>query len=131
MKDYQPLDLSEFCNAGLEVFEQNSTGPGNVKSNPYESEHATIPIGFQHLRGLPFIIGSTEARNSDRLFIAFDHTTGNVTIPINQRVRRIIMAHCLLESNLMEGGSLGNPIADYVFHGTDDGSEVGAHPRKI
>ena len=118
MKDYQPLDLSEFCNAGLEVFEQNSTGPGNVKSHP----HYYCP---------PFIIGSTEARNSDRLFIAFDHTTGNVTIPINQRVRRIIMAHCLLESNLMEGGSLGNPIADYVFHGTDDGSEVGAHPRKI
>ena len=45
------------------------------------------------------------------------------TIPINQSTRRVIIAHRLLESDLMEGGVLGKPVADYVFR-LAEGTEI-------
>ena len=44
MVDYQPLDLSALCNAGLDVLGDDS--------------HA--PIGSQTFRGLPFLVGSDQ-----------------------------------------------------------------------
>ncbi len=44
MKDYQPLDLSALCNAGLDVL----------------NEEMSVSIGEQALRGLPFVVGSPE-----------------------------------------------------------------------
>ena len=38
-----------------------------------------------------------------------------MTIPINASARRVIIAHRLLDSNLMEGGPLGETVADYLF----------------
>ena len=49
MKDYQPLDLSALCNAGLDVLEDG----------------ASVPIGEQTLRGLPFVVGSSEAERGE------------------------------------------------------------------
>ena len=40
MADYQPLDLSALCSAGLEVLGAN----------------AKAPIGKQSFRGLPFLV---------------------------------------------------------------------------
>lgn len=84
MVDYQPLDLSALCNAGLDVLGDDS--------------HA--PIGSQTFRGLPFLVGSDQSK----CFIAFDSTSENITIPIDQSAQRVVMAHRLLDSNLMEGG---------------------------
>ena len=96
MADYQPLDLSTLCNAGLKILGENTEAP----------------IGEQAFRGLPFLVGA----DGSKCFIALDSSSGSVTIPINQSARRVIMAHRLLESDLMEGGALGKPVADYVFH---------------
>ena len=95
MADYQPLDLSALCNAGLEVLGAN----------------AKAPIGKQLFRGLPFLVND----DGSNCFIALDEASGRVTIPINASVRRVIIAHRLLDSDLMEGGPLGETVADYLF----------------
>ena len=46
MADYQPLDLSTLCNAGLEVLGAN----------------ASAPIGDQAFRGLPFLVNADECK---------------------------------------------------------------------
>ena len=99
MKDYQPVDLSALCNAGLDVL----------------NEGMSVSVGEQTLRGLPFVVGASEPERADNCFIGFDAKGERVTIPINQSARRVIIAHTLLESELTEGGALATPIADYVF----------------
>ncbi|MDE2830671.1 MAG: hypothetical protein OXN20_11170, partial [Gemmatimonadota bacterium] len=95
MADYQPLDLSALCSAGLEVLGAN----------------ANAPIGKQLFRGLPFLVND----DGSNCFIALDEASGRVTIPINASARRVIIAHRLLDSDLMEGGPLGETVADYLF----------------
>ena len=107
MPDYQPLDLSAWCNAGLEIL----------------GENPKAPIGEQTFRGLPFMVGGTQSQDGDKCFIAIDGKTGEVTIPINQSARCVIIAHRLLESDLMQGGALGKPVAEYLFH-SSGGDEV-------
>ena len=147
MPDYQPVDLSALCNAGLEVL--------NEKTN--------APIGEQSFRGLPFQVnddpancfiafgahfGSTSAGGSGSVSELASASgsggasaggsgggsgsgsdsdsgsdsgsgsasdSGSVIIPINSPATGVILAHRLLESDLMEGGQLGKPVADYVF----------------
>ena len=103
MADYQPLDLSTLCNAGLDVLGANTDAP----------------IGEQAFRGLPFLVNA----DSSKCFIALNDASRSVTIPVNQSVRCIIIAHRLLESDLMEGGALGKPVADYVFR-LAEGAEI-------
>lgn len=96
MNDYQPLDLSASYNAGLNIL----------------GTERPVSLGAQQFRGLPFLVGSQD----DNCFIALDGTTNSVHIPIGQAARHVIVAHRLLESKLMEGGSLGVDVADYRFH---------------
>ena len=44
-------------------------------------------------------------------------------MPTNITANCVIVAHSLLESDLMEGGPVGKPVADYVFH-LDGGEAV-------
>ena len=112
MPDYLPLDLSALCNAGLDVLE----------------EKPNTPIGDQLCRGLPFRVNDDPAN----CFIAFDGASGSVTIPVNSRATGLILSHRLLKSDLMEGGPLGIPVADYVFRlagGKEGGRESGEEIR--
>ena len=77
MKDYQPLDLSELYNAGLDVL----------------NEEMSVSIGEQSLRGLPFVVGSSDSERADNCLIGFDAKCESMTIPINQSARRVIIAH--------------------------------------
>jgi len=100
---YQPLDLSAYCNAGLELLagdEQSLVGP-------------------QVLHGLPFRIGE-----GSRAFVAFGADTSHepVTIAIDAPAYSVIVAHRLLGSQLMSGGPMGEIVAEYVFR-LSDGSE--------
>jgi hypothetical protein len=107
VKDYQPIDLSAWCNAGLEIFNNRSD----------------VPIGEQEFRGLPFLVGTAEA-DANRCFILFDGGKERSVIPINQPARHVIVAHCLLESRLEEGDLVGKHIADYIFRlSTRDGGD--------
>ena len=108
MADYQPLDLSTLCNAGLDVLGADTDAP----------------IGKQAFRGLPFLVNA----DSSRCFIALNDASESVTIPVNQSVRRIIIAHRLLDSDLMEGGVLGKPVADYVFRLAEGCRDPYSHP---
>ncbi len=110
MNDYQPLDLSAWCNAGLDVL----------------GEDPTAPIGQQVFRGLPFLVGSQDSSNC---YIALDGTMAGVTIPIHQLAHNVIFAQRLLGSNLPEGGPLGVLVADYVFR-LSGGEEVRAPIRE-
>ena len=99
MADYVPLDLTALCNAGLEDLDL----------------HRDIPTGRQSFHGLPFQIG-----NGGRACFILPED-GAVTIPIGSAAKRVIVAHRLLESVLMDDGPIGNLVADYVF--TWDGGE--------
>ena len=111
MADYQPLDLSALCSAGLEVLGAN----------------AKAPIGKQFFRGLPFLVND----DGSNCFIALDGASNSVTIPINQSARRVVIAHRLLDSDLMEGGPLGRTVADYLFRMAGGRRVPYPHPRAI
>ena len=97
MKDYGPLDLSTWCNAGLEAL----------------GEGAEAPVGRQSFRGLPFLVGG-DTPQDDRCLVALDGSSASVTIPVGKTARNIIFAHRLLESDILEGGTVGNKVAEYV-----------------
>ena len=105
MGDYQPLDLSQMCNAGVSVLGEPTT---------------QAPVGRQSLRGLPFLIGADGVTTGDKCFIALSRGSGSATIPINETICRVLFAHRLLESDVLEGGVPGDVIAEYVFHISGD-----------
>jgi hypothetical protein len=109
MDEYAPLDLSPYHNAGVPLLWA-----------------AAPPIGAQQFRGLPFLIGE----DPERCFVAFgeERRQEPLTLGIGQVVRSVIVAHRLLESRILDGGPMGEPIAEYVFRYCD-GEEVRAPIR--
>ena len=99
MGDYEPLDLSTWCNAGLGVL---------------GDDHEAKP-GAQTFRGLPFIVGSENSAQDDDCLIELSGRGGGVTIPLDRAAHRVVFAHRLLETKMPEGGPLGAQIAEYVF----------------
>ena len=104
MADYQPLDISSLCNAGLAIL----------------GEQGQAPTGRQSFHGLPFLIGHPEKDNGT-CFLGCG--TGlrmePLTIPVGLTAQRVIVAHRLLESNLEDGGPLGKLVAEYLIHLAD------------
>ena len=98
MADYEPLDLSGLCNAGVAVL----------------GEDQDVAVGRQAFRGLPFLIGR-ESGEGD-CFLSCEGSRGPLTVPIGLEARRVVIAHRLLETELSEGGPLGAQVAEYVFH---------------
>jgi len=94
---YEPVDLSAACNADLSVLGDE---PGDV------------PLGRVDLRGLPFLIGS-EPPSAERCFLL-----PGVPVPvgIGRAVRRVIVAHRLLEPGAPAGHAVGQTVAEYMFH---------------
>ena len=100
MSDYEPLDLSALCNAGLDLI----------------PESQRPPAGRQTLRGLPFVIGPDGGNGHDGCFIALNGADSPVTIPVNSMASNVIFAHRMMQSDLLEDGVLGKLVAEYVFH---------------
>jgi hypothetical protein len=94
MIDYEPVDLSAFYNVGVEVL----------------GENAKPAIEEQTFRGLPFQIGDDKAA-----FIALHGTDTAVTIPVGKPIKTLVVAHRLLDSQIIEDGLVGAPVADYEF----------------
>ena len=142
MPDYQPLDLSRFCNAGVEVLGDNAPTPQHrldAADLAYRG-HSFFPppdagevaLGLQTFRGLPFMVGPETGDPGGSCFLALDGSGGSVIIPIDQHARRVIFAHRLLENP--KSGRLGTQIAEHILHlagGSDervpirDGFEIG------
>jgi len=97
--DYEPLDLSAHCNAGTSLL----------------GEGVQVPVGNQLLRGLPFQVGPAIG-SSSRCFVALGKEAGRLEIPVGKGARWTIFAHRLLESEILEGGPVGEKVAEYVFH---------------
>src|SRR5215471_13627847 len=98
MDEYTPIDLMTFHNAGLAIL----------------GEQGPVPIGPQQFRGLPFLVGT----NPEQCFVAFGEGLRHappLSIPIDERVWSVIVAHRLLASGISSGGPVGEPIAHYVF----------------
>ena len=95
MPDYEPLDLAEKLNAGLDILDSD----------------VAAAIGFQSFRGLPFLIND----DPSKCFIALDKEGGAIEIPVGKPASHIIFAHRLLHSDIDDGGPVGNIIADYSF----------------
>ena len=100
MADYEPLDLTDWCNAGPEAL-----GDGESPA-----------IGLQTFRGLPFLVGGDQGGgNGSRCFVSLGGSEGGVTVAINDRAHRVVFAHRLMESQIAEGGPPGLQVAEYVF----------------
>ena len=100
MPDYEPLDLSEFYNAGVDTLGQ-------------DQEPA---VGRQTFRGLPFLIGGEADEAGSKCYIALDGPARPVTVPVGRPANRVIFAHSLLESSMPEGAAPGTVVAEYVFN---------------
>ena len=96
MPDYQPLDISSFCNVGAEILGENA--------NP--------ATGEQTFHGLPFQISA-----GGDCFLGFGNGTSlePTTILLNTTPQRIIVVHRLLESKIFEGDPVGRLVANYIF----------------
>jgi hypothetical protein len=98
MDAYEPLDLTPLCNAGASLL----------------GENIQIPLGLQSFHGLPFQIGGTEKS----CFVARGGALGTkpLEISVGKTARWAIFAHRLLESHILEGGPIGDQVAEYAFH---------------
>ena len=99
MTDYQPVSLDALCNAGVEALADLTHEP---------------PLGRQSLQGLPFQVGAPEPR-PERCFLRCSAADGAMTVPIGRACHTVIVAHAVLDSQLMAGGPLGRPVATYAF----------------
>ncbi len=95
MIDYEPLELKEYLNEGLDAL-----GAG-----------ASAEIGPRHFRGLPFAIGD----DPSRCFISMNGSSEPISIPVGRLASRVIFAHRLISSEADDGETVGAPVADYVF----------------
>ena len=95
MPDYEPLDLTQYLNGGLDALGADTAAE----------------IGPRHFRGLPFAIGD----DPSRCFISLDGDGEPVSIPVGNSASRVIFAHRLVASEIDDGGPVGLHVADYVF----------------
>ena len=98
MEAYEPLDLSAHCNAGISLLEDEK-----------------IPLGCQTLHGLPFQIGPAQPRADSCLLSFGPDAAAEMEIAVGAQAQRIVFAHRLLESRIMEGGPIGEQAGEYVF----------------
>lgn len=99
---YLPVDLSGVSNAGRAVLDD----PGSVQ------------LGERTLHGIPFHFG--DAGHPDRAaFVNAAPGSSPVRVLIDRRAHWLIFAHALLDSDLFDGGPIGQTCAEYVIHYAD------------
>ena len=104
MHDYQPLDLTQFCNVGTAFI---SGGSATFDWQP-DVAWPTVHRG-QRRRLTRRAASSALASRED----------ASVTIPVGAAARYVIFAHALLESRVLEGESIGHVVANYLFRFSD------------
>ena len=141
LTDYEPLDLSPWCNNGYQVLIQDDLNRLAGKSSDQiwlekgvaranTTDPSIPPIGRQTLRGLPFLIGSQVTGQNDPCFICLDHQSAPVSLPIGRQARYVIFAHRLIDTDLYEDGVMkesgtpGKLVARYIFHFANGHQEV-------
>ena len=130
MIDYEPIDLSIYCNAGVELYDPTNYTSGGTYLEPRPSKP---PFDAQIFHGIPFQIGAP-GNDGRCCLLGFggqpDLYHQPLTIPLNHnQAYHILVAHALLETNLWRGGPLGVEIARYVLH-YDTGESVSCAIRE-
>jgi len=97
VSDYEPIDLSGLCNAGLATL-AGSRLP---------------PVGEQMFHGLPFLIGDANAPGA-ACFIVLEPETV-VTVPVHRPADHVIVAHRRLPSPDGDSIQAGSAVAEYTF----------------
>jgi hypothetical protein len=119
--EYQPIDIGEACNVGTDFV--RSTSHWDPLSDPSRNFAAVPPspaIGMQWFRGLPFAVASDPAR----CFVGLGTPDQPVrTVRIEQKARRLIFAHALLDSRLLIDDIPGRTVATYVVRFADGSQE--------
>ena len=97
-ESYQPLDLTAYRNTPAAALAQ---------------DEREVAVGLQLFHGLPFRIGE-----GDAAFVGLGETLSatRVSIPVSKSVYTVVFAHRLVGSRIFDGGPLGLPCAEYVFH---------------
>lgn len=119
VRGYTPLDLSAAHNA-----------PVGLLEDPHE-----VTLGERRLHGLPFAFGTPE-----RAFaLAGREDAAPLALPVGRSARWLVFAHAVLETDLYEGGNIGEGVGSYRFVYADGSSvthelrqrfEIGPTPRK-
>ena len=101
MDAYEPLDLSEVCNAGPE----------------YLGDGSDVSAGVRHYQGLPFLIGRADTEAAPCL-LGFGGGISKrpVSVPVEKTALRVVVAHRLLDSRIPDNGPIGEHVAEYRFH---------------
>ena len=107
MNDYEPLDISPLCNAGMDAL---------------SGEEAT-PTGSVTINGLPFQIGPKDG--GDRCFVVLDGSSGTLKLDVGGSAHSVIVAHRLLESDLQEGGVGGKDGSRSICSGSPGAMRTG------
>ena len=127
MLDYEPIDISQWCNKNINVLDIEN-GPTNsrwspivgaTRGTPLEQSADRPPIGNVSFRGLPFLIGNPDPGIGNNHLVVLGGETGEISIPIGQPATYIIIAHRLIKSEVPTGGRLGIEVADYVLKHSD------------
>lgn len=106
MSDYRPINIAHLFNAGLEFI----------------PDGGATRLGQQVFRGLPFDLGGDPACC---LIACGEKGAGeSLAVEIGVPVESVVIAHRLIDSEMLEGGSVGAPVADYVFEYADGGSDT-------
>jgi hypothetical protein len=107
-RDYEPVDLSGVCNAGLKTLE-------GLRQPP---------IGDQTFHGIPFRIGDPADAEAP-CFVVLEPGDAAVSVPLGRTADRLIVAHRWLRSDGRDPDPPpGTPVAEYVVHLDDDTSET-------
>lgn len=105
---YEPVALTASCNAGLDILEG----------------HRRPPIGSQAFHGIPFAIGDPEDPRAP-CFVLLEPGSPAVTMPVDRRADRLIVAHRWLRRTGPEMDPVpGTVMAEYTIHLEDSTSEV-------
>lgn len=99
MNDYEAIDLSAWCNTGVDYLSDEDP-----------------KLGKNTFRGLPFIVGSFDGSSSEHCYISLTEGEASVTVPIEKAARRVIFAHRQMETDQDKNGPVGITVADYVIH---------------
>ena len=106
--DYEPVDLSALCNAGLETLEGRRSPP----------------VGEERFHGIPFLIGDPAGAGAP-CFIVLEPQGERVTVPIDRVGDRVVVAHRWLREGGPElGPPPGTVVGEYTFHLEDGSSEI-------
>ena len=95
--DYEIIDISNSCNAGIECL------PGEDPA-----------LGEQAMRGLPFIVGSPEGNSAENCYVSLANGDASVTLPVGKPAHNVVFAHRQLETKQDAMGPIGVHVADYV-----------------